>query len=293
MFLDKSTKSLLLFGLLFSLRLDAGATELEDGITCFQRSNYTGAALLFQRAVAHEPKNVNAHYYLATSYLKLQKRKEAIYEYELVSKLDPTGLAGQYSLTALSELEEQQGKAISEPADCQSAQASAHAPANTDVCKSVETIGKETDLRSAAVDREANEHVQHLMLESAARIEVIEQEIEQSLANSGISWRYKSSPAYQAIAQSIRDEGNKRIDTIKEDTRRDIEAVLAESKSRKLAYEEAALRVDRQYVDKTATDHKLMPKLTNMYVQTYRTDAEASGAQVPVLATPRSIQWKK
>ena len=306
MFLNHPTRSLLLFGIYFCLRVDAGAEEMEDGINCFHHSHYAGAVQLFQRAIAHDPKNIDAHYYLATSYLKLQKRNEAIKEYEIVSRLDPTGLAGEYSLTALSELEEQRVKPVSEPAVGRTVQAPTSAPAaaaplhaavpasaTTDVGKSVEGIGKETDLRSAAVEREANEHVQHLTLESAARIKVIEQEVEQSLASVGVSSRYRSNPAYLEITQSIRDDGNRRIDAIKDDTRRDIEAVLAEAKAKKLAYEEAALKVDRQYVDKKATDHKLMPKLTNMYVQTYKTDAEPSGAQVPVLASPRTIEWKK
>ena len=95
---------LLLCGLA-SLPAWAGSYEL--GLQCYEKGDYQMAAQYLRAAVAEsglQSQNPNLRYYLADSYMKLNRLAEAQAEYQMVMSLAPDSQAARLSQTALLHL---------------------------------------------------------------------------------------------------------------------------------------------------------------------------------------------
>lgn len=84
--------------------LAAQAGPYEMGLRLYEAGQYQQAASYFQRATMQDKQNPNAHYYLADSYLKLNKLPEAQAEYQKILALAPDSQAARLSRLGLSRL---------------------------------------------------------------------------------------------------------------------------------------------------------------------------------------------
>ncbi len=82
----------------------AHAGPYEMGLRLYEAGDYKQAASYFQRATLQDKQNPNAHYYLADSYLKLNKLPEAQAEYQKILALAPDSQAARLSRIGLSKL---------------------------------------------------------------------------------------------------------------------------------------------------------------------------------------------
>jgi tetratricopeptide (TPR) repeat protein len=88
--------------LLASVPVHADAYQV--GLNLYAQGNYAGAVRYFLESVAQNGMNANAHYYLADSYLKLNRLVEAQAEYQKILTLAPDSQAARLSRVGLSRL---------------------------------------------------------------------------------------------------------------------------------------------------------------------------------------------
>ncbi len=86
--------------LIFSTKVWAGDYYLV-GIDAFKKGAYDKANANFEHAIRISPKNVNARYYLAQSYLMQKRNSDAINQYQRILILAPTSEAGILSQKGL------------------------------------------------------------------------------------------------------------------------------------------------------------------------------------------------
>lgn len=102
----------LLASLLFSSAMgpvafaDAYANAYNVGLKLYTQGDYAMAARYFMEAANRNTGNPNAHYYLADSYLKLNRLGEAQAEYQKIIALAPDTQAARLSRIGLSQLQE-------------------------------------------------------------------------------------------------------------------------------------------------------------------------------------------
>ncbi len=77
---------------------------VQAGISNYKKGNYTGSVEILEKAVKQNPGNALAHYYLAMSYVKVDKKENAISEYQNVIKLNPNDQLAAYALVGLKGL---------------------------------------------------------------------------------------------------------------------------------------------------------------------------------------------
>jgi predicted Zn-dependent protease/Tfp pilus assembly protein PilF len=96
----------LVFGVLLNVccPLSGYAGSYEMGLKLYSQGDYLSAARYFLEASAQGPENPNAHYYLADSYLKLNRLAEAQAEYQKILAMAPNSQAARLSRTGLSNL---------------------------------------------------------------------------------------------------------------------------------------------------------------------------------------------
>ncbi len=82
----------------------AQADAYQVGLNLYAQGNYAGAIRYFLESVAQNSVNANAHYYLADSYLKLNRFVEAQAEYQKILTLAPDSQAARLSRVGLSRL---------------------------------------------------------------------------------------------------------------------------------------------------------------------------------------------
>ncbi len=82
----------------------AYADAYQIGLSLYSQGNYSGAIRYFLESVAQSGGNANAHYYLADSYLKLNRLVEAQAEYQKILTLAPDSQAARLSRVGLSRL---------------------------------------------------------------------------------------------------------------------------------------------------------------------------------------------
>ncbi|WP_303673538.1 tetratricopeptide repeat protein [Vampirovibrio chlorellavorus] len=82
----------------------AHADAYQLGLNLYTQGNYAGAIRYFLDSVAQNSLNANAHYYLADSYLKLNRFAEAQAEYQKILTLAPDSQAARLSRVGLSRL---------------------------------------------------------------------------------------------------------------------------------------------------------------------------------------------
>jgi tetratricopeptide (TPR) repeat protein len=91
--MDTSGSATKLFSALLSrdtLRSQTATTLISGGLTLYQNKNYSRALGAFKQAAAYVPDNVDAYNYMAKTYLRLGKTKEAIDAYKISLSIDRT-----------------------------------------------------------------------------------------------------------------------------------------------------------------------------------------------------------
>ncbi len=77
---------------------------VQAGISNYKKGNYTGSVEILEKAVKQNPGNALAHYYLAMAYVKIEKKENAISEYQNVIKLNPNDQLAAYATAGLKGL---------------------------------------------------------------------------------------------------------------------------------------------------------------------------------------------
>ncbi|WP_373532789.1 matrixin family metalloprotease [Vampirovibrio sp.] len=80
------------------------ADSYQLGLTFYSQGDYLTASRYFLEAAAQDEENPNAHYYLADSYLKLNRLAEAQAEYQKIMVMAPNSQAARLSRTGLTNL---------------------------------------------------------------------------------------------------------------------------------------------------------------------------------------------
>ena len=76
------------------------------GISYYKKENYSKASENFERAIKINPKNVNARYYLAQTYLMQKRIDDAADQYNRIIVLNPNSDAARLSMKGLSFIQE-------------------------------------------------------------------------------------------------------------------------------------------------------------------------------------------
>jgi tetratricopeptide (TPR) repeat protein len=84
----------------------AYADAYEVGLKLYAKGDYAMASRYFLEAAGHSMDNPNAHYYLADSYLKMNRLAEAQAEYQKILAIAPDTQAARLSRLGLSRLQE-------------------------------------------------------------------------------------------------------------------------------------------------------------------------------------------
>lgn len=90
--------------LIWCCPMTAHAGSYELGLRLYSQGDYVTASRYFLEAVSEGSTNPNAHYYLADSYLKLNRLAEAQAEYQKILALAPGSQAAKLSRVGLSNL---------------------------------------------------------------------------------------------------------------------------------------------------------------------------------------------
>lgn len=98
------SRPVLVLSILGCLALPAWADSGELGIQLYEQGNYAGAAQYLRVAVDAQEQNANIRYYLADTYLKLNRLAEAQAEYQTILAIAPGSQAARLSQVALSNL---------------------------------------------------------------------------------------------------------------------------------------------------------------------------------------------
>ncbi len=75
------------------------------GLQFYGAGDYTSAAQYFEQAVRNDVRNPDAHYYLADSYMKMSRLRDARTEYQETLILAPGSQAGRFARIALANLQ--------------------------------------------------------------------------------------------------------------------------------------------------------------------------------------------
>ncbi len=82
----------------------AFADSYQVGLSLYAQGDYLTASRYFLQAVGENQNNPNAHYYLADSYLKLNRLSEAQAEYQKILAMAPNSQAARFSRLGLTNL---------------------------------------------------------------------------------------------------------------------------------------------------------------------------------------------
>ena len=88
----------------FAHPLPVYADPYEVGLKLYSQGDYITASRYFLEAASQGSANPNAHYYLADSYLKLNRLAEAQAEYQKILAMAPNSQAARFSRIGLSNL---------------------------------------------------------------------------------------------------------------------------------------------------------------------------------------------
>lgn len=82
-------------------------TAFEQGVRNYNAGRYKHAVVFLSQAVSLDPTNSLCHYYLANTLTRLNQAKEALLEYQICKRLNPTGPVANYCRQALDALSRQ------------------------------------------------------------------------------------------------------------------------------------------------------------------------------------------
>jgi tetratricopeptide (TPR) repeat protein len=85
-----------------------GTAFLNRAIHLYQQNSFKESELYFRQAIAENPSNVDAHYYLANALVHLNRHDEAIEEFKRTYRLDPFGPTSGYCRKALKAYADKQ-----------------------------------------------------------------------------------------------------------------------------------------------------------------------------------------
>src|SRR5271163_802715 len=99
------TSTAILLILLFCSSARADSQTFNDGVSAYNKGDYTACVTLLTSAVkGQDAKNAAAHYYLAGALLKLNNTKAALEEYRECLKVAPQGASAQFCQQAINHL---------------------------------------------------------------------------------------------------------------------------------------------------------------------------------------------
>ncbi|MBX9879825.1 MAG: hypothetical protein K2Y22_15310 [Candidatus Obscuribacterales bacterium] len=79
-------------------------TAFEQGVRSYHAGRYKHAVVFLSQAVSLDPTNSLGHYYLANTLTRLNQAQEALIEYQICKRLDPTGPVAGYCKQAVQAI---------------------------------------------------------------------------------------------------------------------------------------------------------------------------------------------
>lgn len=280
--------SIAVSGLVIQLQTSVSAENLlEEGNRFYTEGNFGSAARCFQAEIKANPKDAHAHYLMANTLLELGRNNEALIEYEQALKLEPSGVIQSNCQKAIHQLTQhaapQNASTLRPGASSSTSQnpeseaiknASGKIGAQTN--QSETQISAELEAKIRDINGDADRQVAALQAEQAARINDLP---------AGHGGRNAYSPARES--ETIRQEISARIQAVRDTQARKKAEFQEFIKTKSSAAEDAAITLDRQYLNRNEPGAiKLSPTGTSVYVRSYETSDEPSGARVPVALPP-------
>jgi tetratricopeptide (TPR) repeat protein len=280
-------------GLVLQLQTSVSAESLlEEGNRFYTEGNFGSAARCFHAEIKANPKDAHAHYLMANTLLELGRKNEALIEYEQALKLEPTGAIQSNCQKAIHQLTQpsqhaappQNGSTLRPEA---SATSTPQNPESEAIRNASGKIGAQTNQSETQMSAEyeakirdingdADRQVATLQAEQAARINDLP---------AGHGGRNSYNPARES--DTIRSEISARIQAVRDTQARKKAEFQEFIKTKSSAAEDAAITLDRQYLNRNEPGAiKLSPTGTSVYVRSYETSDEPSGARVPVALPP-------
>lgn len=86
-------------------------TAFEQGVRSYHAGRYKHAVVFLSQAVSLDPTNSLGHYYLANTLTRLNQAQDALIEYQICKRLDPTGPVAAYCKQAVQAIAAQDRQA--------------------------------------------------------------------------------------------------------------------------------------------------------------------------------------
>jgi tetratricopeptide (TPR) repeat protein len=295
--------SLLFFN---SFNMALAANYYQEGKEMYEAKHFERAKECFEAEIKNRPENAAAHYLLANVYLELGQREQAQQEYKKSVQLDPTSPAGRYSRIALASISSNwQSHKVNDEQSASESSASSPSGDTSATIKSSKVISKEVTHLVERQQAECNAKVQELLTESENQIARLTIEMQEHIAANGQAQYVQAYvPQWGGGArvhlvktydpepdnQVIREEYGKRIEQVRQKARHDADQLVDSYKQKQLALEDAAINIDKSYVDKNPNGNIIVsPTGTDIYNRNYQTGDSPSGNPVPVMLPPAKL----
>ena len=194
------------------------------GLAEYKEGNYLKAAAHFFSCCTSSPKDYRAHYYLANSYVHLERMPDALREYQAVIRLSPRSDLAKYSAQAIASFPVNFTNQRVNPLP-RNKQSSTSGPLTLKEQgeQVVRTVNAQTDATEKFAQSEANAKVKNILREAADQARAVEQEKqEQVSANQAAKRRGYTidnsslDAEYQARIDKINALSKKRVDAVNE-----------------------------------------------------------------------------
>jgi tetratricopeptide (TPR) repeat protein len=285
--------------LLFALQTQNSAwaeTLIEEGERFYAESNFEKAGRCFQTEIRDHPDFAQAHYLMGNVFVELNRRLDAVQEYRWAIRLDPHGLAGQYSERALNAIEKNGAGSGRTPGHSTAIQEPPQTSEMHAMQSSARRISAQTNETESQASAECEARVRDTTNDAERRIAGLKREMQEKIDANGqatyaIGGRRRSTMMmmYNPAAdnQLIRNDYDHQIEAIMQDQNKRIAAIKASYKERQSAAEDTAITLDKEYVDHNHSGNvKLTPQGTDVHVRSYETSDEPSGNAVPIALPP-------
>jgi tetratricopeptide (TPR) repeat protein len=265
----------------------------DEGMQLYNAGQFQRSGSCFLAEIQANPTNASAHYLLGNVYTKLNRKAEAISEYQKASTLEPNDSVGQYSRAALAALLKNTG------APKAAVQSDA---VDAETKSSAQAISQQTNEKEGTVSAECQAKIKSVNDVADGKVKQLEKEMEEQIAANGsaitvvgyggpfLRSRYTRQVYNPAEANAeIRAEYEPKIQAVRDQARKEIDQITAAYKQRQAALESSAVTMDMSLLNKKNAAVKMVPSGTNLYTRSYQSDGEATGNAVPTLAVPKSL----
>jgi tetratricopeptide (TPR) repeat protein len=242
--------------------------KMNEGIGEFQAGKYEDALSLFQASLTNDFNNPKLHYYLASTYVHLNKRDAGIREYRIAYALDPDKEVGKLSKKAL-EMLGVEGE--SKPAEPTEAKGEKKAPSDPALDRVTAQLQKQAEEARLAGKSSTDSLVSELEKRNQQNLDRTKKDMQADNSRWSRRGRLMQLP--------LPDDALKQLDSLKAMYENQKSTTQDQSNRHSDEMQKSAENLQGLLTEKgKAGSPKLIPQGTNLYIRNYQAEAQAAKA---------------